>query len=1013
MALSLMLKKLSLMLKGSPKWGCLAAVLLVVSLAAGWWATIQIPAGIPVVEIQLAGSMEEAGKILRSVDGVPPGRALDLARSAVHVDWLLILAYVFGFSVACWVGRHLFLSPPARTLAKGAIGATFAAGVSDALENVLLLSGLSKLKQIGVPFEVLPGAPRFDVFSAASGAAAAKFALLVFAAPMALAGFLVLVRRLVGHGLPRFRVWIRRSSGRYLCPSTPLEQDGGKVLLPWPTGLPGGDRWPEHDSAIAKELQDSPLRSRARHRYGRVVPSENKAPDVPDGRDPAQVGFCVSGGGVRSACFALGALQVLRPALLKARYVVSVSGGGYIVGAMQQALESSTGDYSSEATAEDVYEPGSMEEDHTRRHGKYLADGFGQWVKALWEVLRGLIASALVITAGVVTLGLLFAHLYSNIELVDRSGVSEVFVGEAAADLPGDAGGEVPPFPRPAGYGGWTILLLGVVAGLLWMASLYFVGAPGRDGFRIALQRAGSALLILTALMAVLILVLPSLMWVAAYATVQAEGLTAQKVGGAGGGTLLLTYLAAARLALGGGRAAGLASKVKGWFGKDKPSEGKPALPGSLAQGLMVWFVLIVLGAVNLLILAITMVMGDRWETWLQLLFPSLLLVLWIVVDETWMSLHPFYRRRIASAFAVRRVGLMGGDVAAQPYDFESEDTPLSTYGAKMDGFPQVIFSCAANLSGTARTPPGRRACSFTMSHDYIGGPDVGWVPTKVMEQAVKGPVAADLTVQAAVAVSGAAFASAMGTQSRPIEKLLAITNLRLGTWLPNPVYLDRLIRAAEEPGNEDWWLPDLPRIRRLTYFFREILGSGSMDNRLLLVTDGGHYDNLGLLELLRHRCRTIYCLDAGGDPPPFPQTLNEAITQARAELGIKITFNGGDLAAMIPGSVSSTVPAALEPLLARLASSAVAVADVEYPEPFQADGETEASNRAKLVFGKAILTADLPSELLARAQADPAFPRTSTGDQWFTYEQFNGYQGLGRHVGTRMEEAARSRGIW
>ena len=43
------------------------------------------------------------------------------------------------------------------------------------------------------------------------------------------------------------------------------------------------------------------------------------------------------------------------------------------------------------------------------------------------------------------------------------------------------------------------------------------------------------------------------------------------------------------------------------------------------------------------------------------------------------MSLHPFYRRRLASAFAVRR-GERRGEPVAVPYDYDDEGTPLFPY---------------------------------------------------------------------------------------------------------------------------------------------------------------------------------------------------------------------------------------------------------------------------------------------------------------------------------------------
>ena len=57
------------------------------------------------------------------------------------------------------------------------------------------------------------------------------------------------------------------------------------------------------------------------------------------------------------------------------------------------------------------------------------------------------------------------------------------------------------------------------------------------------------------------------------------------------------------------------------------------------------------------------------------------------VVDETTLSLHPFYRRRLARAFAVRAVQKQGRPVKAVPYD-AAERTTLSGYGVVAPAAP-------------------------------------------------------------------------------------------------------------------------------------------------------------------------------------------------------------------------------------------------------------------------------------------------------------------------------------
>ena len=93
--------------------------------------------------------------------------------------------------------------------------------------------------------------------------------------------------------------------------------------------------------------------------------------------------------------------------------------------------------------------------------------------------------------------------------------------------------------------------------------------------------------------------------------------------------------------------------------------------------------------------------------------------------------------------------------------------------------------------------------------------------------------------------------------------------------------------------------------------------------------------------------------------------------------------------------------PEVLERLNARLSRSAVAVADVEYPEAFTITEDEAPSPHGTLIVAKALLTPDMPYELLTYALKETAFPRQSTGDQFFDHAQFDAYRALGSHIGT------------
>lgn len=298
----------------------------------------------------------------------------------------------------------------------------------------------------------------------------------------------------------------------------------------------------------------------------------------------------------------------------------------------------------------------------------------------------------------------------------------------------------------------------------------------------------------------------------------------------------------------------------------------------------------------------------------------------------------------------------------------------------------------------------------FTFASDYVGGPDIGWVKTewlvgnesKQLKPLVSKQLKGDLTVQAAVAISGAAFASAMGSQARPYQTFFALTNARLGSWLANPAYL---VARAQRAQQKDWTMPRLPRLRRLTYLLREIFGAFPSSGQMLLCTDGGHYDNLGLIELLRHRCQLIYCIDASGDSPPLAETLAGTITLAREELGVEISLD--DPLALVPGSAQPLRPEhPLTGLNGRLSQATVCKGTITYPTATRfPNGDHTCTGR--LVFAKAALSADMPYELLAYAVENAAFPRDSTGDQWFDHKQFDAYTALGRLIGKRAVGAS------
>jgi hypothetical protein len=151
-----------------------------------------------------------------------------------------------------------------------------------------------------------------------------------------------------------------------------------------------------------------------------------------------------------------------------------------------------------------------------------------------------------------------------------------------------------------------------------------------------------------------------------------------------------------------------------------------------------------------------------------------------------------------------------------------------------------------------------------------------------------------------------------------------------------------------------------------------EAIGKTSIYDRFLYVTDGGHYDNLGLVEALRRRPKDIYVLDASSDAENSFSTLGQAIATARMDLRCEVEFN--------PRPLRRT--GTDEPALASYGTGPIRYED-------KAEGT--------LHFVKAIVTDKLPWDVEAYAAQHTTFPRTPTANQLYGEFDLEAYRVLGR----------------
>lgn len=370
-------------------------------------------------------------------------------------------------------------------------------------------------------------------------------------------------------------------------------------------------------------------------------------------------------------------------------------------------------------------------------------------------------------------------------------------------------------------------------------------------------------------------------------------------------------------------------------------------------------------------------------------------------------SLAPIYKRRLAHAFAWQRDG-----TTAVPRHYAKVGSTEQTWARLVPGRTppadehdrhgyldghhgdgtELVLCCAANVLGEDRAPTGRSAVSFTISRSWVGGPEVGWMATDQYLDRMGRRRTWDFTLPGAVAISGAAAAPAMGKQAiGPIGSVLAMLNVRLGAWVPHPRWVEAMPHGKRWEHN-----PGLP------WFVREVIRRYRWEAPYLYVSDGGHWENLGLVEALRRGCTRIVTISAGGDGPHSHAAIAAAIEIARTDLDVDIDIDGlwsmrprlGDTAAALP-SGREFVRDGTEPELARVSQQGYAFGTVT----FRANATRPEATTGFIMVIDATMIDKLPVDVHDYAERHPEFPHASTGDQLFTDRDFEAYRVLGRSI--------------
>jgi len=371
-------------------------------------------------------------------------------------------------------------------------------------------------------------------------------------------------------------------------------------------------------------------------------------------------------------------------------------------------------------------------------------------------------------------------------------------------------------------------------------------------------------------------------------------------------------------------------------------------------------------------------------------------------VDVNDFSLHHFYRNRLVRCY------LGASNSTRNPHPFtgfdDEDDIALADFAGGYPG-PYPLLNASLNITGGGELGYAtRRAKSFVFTPQYCGYETnvPGEAGTWFLRTNSPGLTLANtyaltklgrnrrtlwqmqsgdgIKLGTAMAISGAAASPNMGYYTSAATGLfMTLFDVRLGWWMGNPRYPDKW----QSPG------PTLG----LGYLFSELIAQSDQKKSFVYLSDGGHFENLAVYELLRRHCKVIVACDADCDGQYEFQNLVDLMEKARTDLGAEIVIDFGQIRPADGG---------------RESGHNFVVGDIFYdPQDPTNRGKfiyikTSMPPRPQRVPGAALRHQEnrLGDDVWQYFDKHKTFPHQSTADQWFDELQFESYRALGEFIG-------------
>jgi hypothetical protein len=722
------------------------------------------------------------------------------------------------------------------------------------------------------------------------------------------------------------------------------------------------------------------------------------------------VGIALSGGGIRSAAFSLGALQALdfHHVLLHSDYISTVSGGGYI-GACVTAGMSNNGGRFPFGTS-DVRDNDAI--GHLRNYSNYLLPRAHSTARNMLEVaavlLRGLVANGILVFVFLLFAALATKAAYPAWDSLLTGNFLPKFIvvllnlpRYVASLLPGAIANPVNALY--AMIGGW-IGEFATQSGLSSSFTLIQDEVPARPFFTtLALSLAVAAILVVWA-------IARSMKYDAANDVDSKYLWVARSLLGI---ALLSAFFDLQPLAIHGiftyyasvdfksvfgpsllATAAGVATTIAlfaqrlGAFLETTRLSPKTSVQilrvltriALVAAGLVLPVLLLAaywyLTACLYDAVKVPQLVTPAAAKWLDVEMLLAFVVIVLLFEANAYSLHQFYKDRLSKAFLFKPADVSPTEPEAL-LNFK-----LSKIEA--NNSPYHILNAALNVQGSKEANRrGRNADFFTFTRDFVGSDLTHFAATEENQHTLgMEDIDPRLDLGSAMAISGAAISANMGSDTvRWLSPTLALLNIRLGYWLRNP-------RDLGSGGSVLRLREILYRLYGKFYLLLEMFNVLDEERAFIFLSDGGHIENLGIYQLLKRGCRLIIAVDAEADPNIACASLLKLERYARIDLGVRIILPWEEIRDCYRETSDAIDPRT--PVEApRRRGPHCAIGRILY----------EDGSYGILLYFKSSLSGDEKDYVLDYKKRNADFPHENTSDQFFTEEQFEVYRALGYHV--------------